>query len=88
MVHCLSNQIILVGVQCAHHQMHHKLEYETFNVISLTVRNRTEVLTQNLKGVDKIELGSFGISCQKEATQCGDRTHDHTIKSRALYRLS
>lgn len=21
-------------------------------------------------------------------TQCGDRTHDHTIKSRALYRLS
>ena len=25
---------------------------------------------------------------QKESTQCGDRTHDHTIKSRALYRLS
>eukprot|EP00980_Cylindrotheca_fusiformis_P026219 scaffold15514_cov129-Cylindrotheca_fusiformis.AAC.27 len=21
-------------------------------------------------------------------TECGDRTHDHTIKSRALYRLS
>jgi hypothetical protein len=25
---------------------------------------------------------------QKLNTQCGDRTHDHTIKSRALYRLS
>ena len=38
-------------------------------------------------GVATLE-GSGAQKNKKESTRCGARTHDHTIKSRALYRLS
>ena len=36
----------------------------------------------------RIEPSERAPNAAKAITECGDRTHDHTIKSRALYRLS
>ena len=47
-----------------------------------------------LSGDAKLQYLVAGYSDAKsyvelqKVTECGDRTHDHTIKSRALYRLS
>jgi hypothetical protein len=39
-------------------------------------------------GFEDSTRGRTWRQSQKDNTKCGDRTHDHTIKSRALYRLS
>ena len=40
------------------------------------------------KNILKCSIFLKNMCCKENNTRCGARTHDHTIKSRALYRLS